>query len=108
MLETATDKELEGLALARGKAVDRVNLREIPIGSLVQIRTKSGNTYIIETTDEITPCARIARVSLHTHTRVKGYLGEQTIFSPTIYLEEPFAHNEFITTPVQSIELLSA
>lgn len=108
MLETASDPELEKLALAQGKAVEYVNLREIPIGSLVQLRTESGNIYILETTDDVTPCARIARVSPSTHTRTKGYLGEQTIFSSKIYLREPFAHDEFTTRPVVSIELLSA
>ena len=108
MLETATDKVLEGLARAQGKSVDYVNLREIPLGSLIQIRTESGNTYIIETTDEVTPRARIARISLSAQTRMKGYLGEQIIFSPKIYIGEPLSHDEFMTRPIVSIELLSA
>jgi MOSC domain-containing protein YiiM len=107
MLETATNKQLEVLALARGKTVDCVNLREIPLGSLVQIRTESGNTYILETTDETIPCARIARISLSTHIRTKGYLGEQAILSPVIHLKEPLYHDEFTTKRVVSIEMLS-
>jgi MOSC domain-containing protein YiiM len=107
MLETATDEELEKLALARGKAVRGVNLREIPIGSLIQIRTESGNIYILETTNNITPCAHIARISPNTHTRMKGYLGEQIIFPPIIYLDEPLSHDEFTTRRVVSIEKLS-
>jgi hypothetical protein len=108
MLETATDKELTGLALARGKPAECVNLREIPIGSLIQLRTESGNIYILETTDEVTPRAHIARVSPNIYSRTKGYLGEQTIFSPIIYLREPLHHDEFTTKLVVSIEVLSA
>ena len=108
MLEHATNEEIVRLISAQGKAVDHVNLREIPVGSLVKLQTASENIYLLETIDTEQSLAHVVRHSPHTKTQLTGYLGERVITPSIIYKGETMSHNEFTTRPIILLELLSS
>jgi hypothetical protein len=108
MLEKASDRELSKLASARGKTMTHVDIRELPAGSLVQLCTESGNTYILQTTDPLTSLAHIARYSPLGGTSLKGYLGERTISPSILSVGGSLSHNSFTTRLIVSLALLSS
>ncbi len=108
MLRKASDGELSKLASAQGKIVTCVDLRELPVGSLVQLRTESGNTYILQTTDPLTSLAHVARYSPLGGTHLKGYLGERTISPSVLSVGGSLSHNSFTTRPIIALALLSS
>ena len=105
MLETAHTLDIVNLMARSGKASKSVDVGAVAVGTIINVRTYSGSSYLFEIVDPVACLAHVVRCPAPSSRFQSGYRGLRVV-SRFFQTDKQILHGLSVTSPVEKIILL--